>query len=275
MVLDERTDQPTLSRLLTLEARAHRWPARRIREVAGGILVHDPHDPEPVFNRLVDPRLPGPGDDWNGWLGEIRGIFQAISRRPHIWLTAGDDDPRLHRLEREGFGQVGASRYMSLANVAAARIDALAAAPSGTEIERVGPHTPDKPRAARDVAAVIADAFDLDPAFHVLIQGDVVEMLEVAAISFVVARLDGEAVAVARRTSDGAGSLLAAIGTRREFRGRGFGRLVTATATQDALAAGTETVFLGVEEGNAAARHLYERLGYVMAAGGVTALLER
>jgi ribosomal protein S18 acetylase RimI-like enzyme len=275
MLPDERTDRPTISRLLALEARAHRWPARRLREVAGGILVHDPHDPEPVFNRLVDPMLPRPGDDWDGWLRDIRDAFGAINRRPHVWLTAAVDDPRIDRLERDGFGQVGASRYMSLEDPAAAQVDALALAAPGAEVERLGPQTPDKPRAARDVAAVIADAFDLDPAFHVLIQGDVVEMLEVAAIGFVVARLDGEAVAVARRTSDGAGSLLAAIGTRRDFRGRGLGRLVTATATQDALAAGSSTVFLGVEDGNDAARHLYERLGYVMADGGVTALLER
>ena len=268
--------------LLALEARAHRWPARTIREFGGGILVHDPHDPEPIFNRLVDPRLPPASGatnvraTWEAWLNGVRGVFDAISRRPHLWLTAPPEDPRIEWLERDGFGQVGASRYMYLHDAqpipgAASRQTGI----DGVELERVDRQTPDPIRAGRDVAAVIADAFDLDPAFHVLIQADIAQMLEVDAFSFVLVRVNGEPVATARRTTDGRASLLAAIGTRRDFRGRGLGRLVTATATADALAAGSKTVFLGVEDGNDPARQLYEQLGYAFARGGVTALLQR
>ena len=261
--------------LVALEARAHRWPRRTIREVLGGVLVHDPEDHEPIFNRLVDPVLPDADTAVDEWLPGVREVFERIGRRPHLWLTVPFDDPRIVRLERSGFGQVGASRYMYLDDRSAVDLAVSGSPPAGTVIERLDMTTPDRPRAARDVAAVIADAFELDPAFHVLIEHDVIEMLEVAAFSFVVVRVDGEAVAVARRTTDGRASLLAAIGTRRGYRTRGFGRLVTSTATRDALAAGSDIVFLGVEDGNDAARHLYERLGYTFAGGGVTALLQR
>jgi len=251
-----------------------------MREVLGGWLVHDPDDHEPVFNRLVDPVLPNADTDIDDWLSAVREVFDRIARRPHLWLTAPFDDSRIAGIERAGFGQVGASRYMylddrSALELAASAVPASVGAANGVAVERVDMTTPDRLRAARDVAAVIADAFELDPAFHVLIEADVVEMLEVPAISFVLVRVEGEAVAVARRTTDGRASLLAAIGTRRGYRTRGFGRLVTSTATQDALAAGSETIFLGVEDGNDAARHLYERLGYAFADGGVTALLQR
>ena len=262
--------------LLAFEARAHRWPARTVSEVLGGLLVHDPDDHEPIFNRLVDPELPALDAGWDRWLGGVRRVFDDLARRPHLWLTAPFDDPRIARLERDGFGQVGASRYMYLDDRSMISVAPPASEQThGAELERIDVTTTDRLRAARDVAAVIADAFELDPAFHVLIEADVVEMLAVPAISFVLVRLDGEPVAVARRTTDGGASLLAAIGTRRDFRGRGFGRLVTGAASRDALAAGSDTVFLGVEDGNDRARHLYERLGYVFADGGVTALLQR
>ncbi|MCI0345156.1 MAG: GNAT family N-acetyltransferase [Chloroflexi bacterium] len=294
-----RAGRLPIATLLALEAQAHRWPARTVREVLGGYLVHDPSDHEPIFNRLVDPELPtldggrggalggrggalvvpGGGRDggWDTWLGNVRRAFDDISRRPHLWLTAAPDDPRIARLERDGFGQVGASRYMYLRDRAASEATATSAAAAAAEVEleRVDVTTADRVRAARDVAAVIADAFELDKAFHVLIEADVVQMLEVPAIGFVLVRLDGEPVAVARRTTERRASLLAAIGTRRDFRGRGFGRLVTWAATRDALAVGSDIVFLGVEDGNDAARHLYEQLGYAFAEGGVVALLQR
>ena len=275
MGLHGRAGRLRVGTLLALEARAHRWPRRTIREVLGGWLVHDPDDHEPVFNRLVDPVLPDADTDIDDWLRAVREVFDRIARRPHLWLTAPFDDARIAGIERAGFGQVGASRYMYLDDRSALELAASVGTANGVAVERVDMTTPDRLRAARDVAAVIADAFELDPAFHVLIEADVVEMLEVPAISFVLVRVEGEAVAVARRTTDGRASLLAAIGTRRGYRTRGFGRLVTSTATQDALAAGSETIFLGVEDGNDAARHLYERLGYAFADGGVTALLQR
>ena len=65
-----------------------------------------------------------------------------------------------------------------------------------------------------------------------------------------------------RTTFDGA-SYLSSIGTRPAFRGRGLGRLVTALAAQDSLAADSRLTYLGVFAENDVARRLYQRLGFV------------
>jgi ribosomal protein S18 acetylase RimI-like enzyme len=261
--------------LLALEVRAQRWPNRIVRPLAGGWLLHDPDDPEPVFNRLVDPKAPEEPASWRTWLSDIHGAFEALERRPHVWLAADPGDPRLEVLEADGFERVASGQYLVLERPERVAAVAAAALPPGVRLERVDRWSTAAGAAGRDVAAVIADAFDLEPAFRVLIEADVRQLLEVPAIAFVLARRDGEAVAAARRTTDGSATLLAAIGTRRAHRGRGFGRLVTAAVANDALALGSEMVYLAVEDGNDAAHHLYGGLGFQAAAGSSVALLRR
>lgn len=50
--------------------------------------------------------------------------------------------------------------------------------------------------------------------------------------------------------------------TRRDQRGRGFGRRVTAAVVAEALARGLTTIVLNVRQHNPAARRVYERLGF-------------
>jgi len=274
VIADASLEEPPLGRLLAFEARAHRWPERTVSDLAGGLLVHDPADPEPIFNRLVNPSWPADERDWDHWLAPILAAFERLERRPHLWLVTEPDDPRLDRLGVAGFEQIGASRYMALATDERVHAEAQRELP-GVQLERLdgGPARP--LHAAGDLAAVIADAFDLEPALQILVEGDVTRMLDVPTIGFVLARLGGEPAAVARRTTDGSAALLAAIGTRRGFRNRGLARLVTATAAVDALAAGSRTIYLGVEDGNEAAQHLYRGLGFRFAAGNVVAVLRR
>jgi len=274
VIEDAPIEDPSVGALLAFEARAHRWPERTVSELAGGLLVHDPADPEPIFNRLVNPSWPADDADWDGWLAPILAAFEKLARRPHLWLVAEPDDPRLERLRAVGFEVIGASRYMALATAERVHAEAERQFP-GVQLERVDGRSARPLLAAGDVAAVVADAFDLEPALHVLVEADIVQMLDVPTISFVLARVGGEPVAVARRTTDGTASLLAAIGTRRGFRDRGLARLVTAAAAVDALAVGSQTVYLGVEDGNEAARHLYRGLGFRFAAGTVVAVLRR
>jgi ribosomal protein S18 acetylase RimI-like enzyme len=274
VIEDASIEGPPVGRLLAFEARAHRWPERTVSELAGGLLVHDPEDPEPIFNRLVNPSWPADEDDWDRWLAPILAAFERLERRPHLWLVADTQDQRVVRLAVAGFEVIGTSRYMALATVEPVHTEGQRQLP-GVQLERVDGRSVRSPRAAGDVAAVIADAFELEPALHVLVEADIVRMLDVPTIGFVLARLGGEPVAVARRTTDGTASLLAAIGTRRRFRNRGLARLVTATAAVDALAAGSRTIYLGVEDGNEAAQQLYRGLGFRFAAGNVVAALRR
>jgi ribosomal protein S18 acetylase RimI-like enzyme len=76
------------------------------------------------------------------------------------------------------------------------------------------------------------------------------------------ARLDGRPVAVARRATFDGISYLSSIGTASWGRGRGFGRLVTAAASADAVAAGSEWTHLGVFADNRGAIRLYRDLGF-------------
>ena len=64
-----------------------------------------------------------------------------------------------------------------------------------------------------------------------------------------------------RYTFDGA-SYLSSIGTRPEWRGRGFGKLITMALARDSIASGVDLVYLGVYADNQRAMHLYQRLGF-------------
>ncbi len=79
-------------------------------------------------------------------------------------------------------------------------------------------------------------------------------------------REDGRLVAAAGTHIVAADVGVCAIGnvyTRRDRRGRGYGRLVTAAVVVEALARRIPTVVLNVRHKNVAARRVYERLGFV------------
>jgi ribosomal protein S18 acetylase RimI-like enzyme len=78
------------------------------------------------------------------------------------------------------------------------------------------------------------------------------------------AHVDGEPVAIARRATNAEGSYLSSIGTRRAFRRKGLGGLATLLALEDALAAGGPTVHLAVEADNEAGLLLYQGLGFAV-----------
>jgi ribosomal protein S18 acetylase RimI-like enzyme len=77
-----------------------------------------------------------------------------------------------------------------------------------------------------------------------------------------VVRVGGEPVAVARVSLGERDAGLYAIGVDEGWRRQGFGTLITIIATRAGLALGKRVVWLSVEEGNEAARAMYERLGF-------------
>ena len=55
-------DAATMRRLLVHEARVHAMPDRELRDLGDAILLHDPTDPEPFWNRLEALRWPDDPD---------------------------------------------------------------------------------------------------------------------------------------------------------------------------------------------------------------------
>lgn len=74
--------------------------------------------------------------------------------------------------------------------------------------------------------------------------------------------LSGRHVATARLTVVGGLASLTSIGVLPEYRGRGFGRLITAVATRAGLVGGARLAWLAVAPDNEPAFRLYESLGY-------------
>jgi ribosomal protein S18 acetylase RimI-like enzyme len=155
------------------------------------------------------------------------------------------------------------------------RVD-LPDAAAGTSIERV--HRMGGEAAAVAVSAmgeVLAASFGVEPERQISIELEALQGLQTDAFHAVLARVNGQPAAVARRTTFAGASYLSSIGTKPEFRSLGLGRLVTSIAIADALAEGSRWTYLGVFEENTVARTMYEALGFAMIGGPAPDLLLR
>lgn len=250
-------------RLAGHEAAAHAWAGRKLLDLGDAVLLHDPADPEPFWNRVAAPRWPTEAAAFERRLDEVVTLFATLGRLPHVrTLPLGNCPPDLaDRLAAAGFRQVGADRSMILED--AGPCLALArtlVARSGLQLEHVGQGPELR---AMQVARLLVQAFD--------VESDRVPAL--GAETLAAGRRPGGAVlllleagvpaAVARRLTLDGGTYLSSIGTAPPLRGRGYGSLVTAIAVTEALAAGTRFVHLLVDAANGAAIRLYERLGFV------------
>ena len=128
---------------------------------------------------------------------------------------------------------------------------------------------------AREVAAILAEAFGVEPMRRLALESDAHAFVERGKGSLVLLREDGEAVAVARGTTRDGGTYLSSIATRPERQGRGFGALSTAIAVADAHATGDRVIHLAVETSNERAIGLYLRLGFRLVGDPIPDLLLR
>lgn len=261
-------DAATVRRLLWHEATVHAVPDRDLRDLGDGILLIDHTDPTPFWNRLVAVRWPSDPDAFEQRLAEIRVLFAAFGRQPHVWLLPPYDEPAdvATRLAANGFADTGPGCVMAARpETAAAAARAALATTHGPDIvlERASGLGGDVVGTTADaVVTVLEDAFDVDAERRPGIVAETRISLGDPRFTHYIARLDGEPVAVCRRATFDGISYLSSIGTRAMARGRGLGRLVTATAVSDALAAGSELLHLGVYDDNVPAVALYERLGF-------------
>lgn len=261
----QEIDAATMRRLLIHEARVHSLPGREIRELGDAILLHDPVDPEPFWNRVGAIRWPAGADAFDRRLGELLILFTSILRQPHIWPSPAHDTPvdLVARLKANGFEDVGGGCVMVLTDEARANQRAAEPLAPGIRLDRIHGLRGDlAARAAADIVSVLLDAFAVDPDRRSGIEAETVASLGHPAFTYYLVRLDGNPAAVARRATFEGASYLSSVGTATWARGRGLGRAVTAAASADATAAGSEWTYLGVFNENHVARRVYRDVGY-------------
>ena len=258
-------DPATMHRLLLHEARVHAVPGRILRNLGDAILLHDPIDPDPFWNRLEGLRWPAEAGAFDRRLTETLVLFASLGRRPHVWASPLHDSPPdlAARFVANGFRDLGAGGVMILVDPAASRNAGLRPHADGVTVERLtGIAGPAAAATSRAVVEVLLDAFEVDAARRAGIEAETVASLSHPWFTHYLARLDGRPAAVARRATFDGLSYLSSIGTAGWARGRGLGGLVTRLATGDGLAAGSDHVYLGVFAENTGAISVYARCGF-------------
>lgn len=263
-----RIDAAVVRRLLRHEAEVHAIPGRTLRDLGDSILLHDPVELEPFWNRIEAIQWPADAAGFDRRLAEIGVLFASIGRQPHFWTLPPYDEPPdlISRLIANGFEDVGDGLLLVAREVGRAR-DAVAVRPMGAdlEMERLTAVSGASAEAAVDaIVDVLLAAFGVGEDLRPGVVDETQTSLADARFTHYLLRRDGEPVAVARRATFDRVSYLSSIGTVDSARGRGLGRLVTATAMLDAAAADSEWIHLGVFANNTPARRLYESLGFAM-----------
>ncbi len=264
MVTVEITPE-VMRRLLVHEAQVHAVPGRRLRDLGDSVLLSDPIDPEPFWNRLAAVRWPADPDAFDRRLTEILVLFASMARQPHVWPAPIHDTPTdlIARLIVNGFRDMGRGLVMVLADPSGVATSPTASLPPGVAIERVVDlHGSPADERSGEIAAVLADAFGIVPERQAAVQAETTASLGHGWFTHYLVRYDGEPAAVARRASFDNLSYLSSIGTAGWARGRGYGRIAAAAAARDALGARSEWTYLGVLAENASAIRLYEGIGF-------------
>jgi predicted GNAT family acetyltransferase len=86
--------------------------------------------------------------------------------------------------------------------------------------------------------------------------------IEAGGLRAYVVRVGDEPVAVARLSQGDGVSGIYGVGVAEGWRNRGYGTLITTVATRAGLALGNRLVWLSVDPTNAAAMHVYQKLGF-------------
>jgi len=262
-------------RLARHEVAVHAVAPRQARELGDALLLHDPTDPEPFWNRIAAPAWPGDPRPFERRLDEIVTLFATLDRLPHIRTLPLANQPidLAARLEAAGFGPAGVDRSMVLADtrpcLALARTFPMQ---RDLTLEHVG-RGPEL--RAIEVARLLVQAFDVESDRVPALGAETLAAGRRAGGAVLLMLVAGQPAAVARRVAEGRGTYLSSIATAPPLRGRGYGSLITALAVAEALDAGTDVIHLLVDADNQAAIGIYERLGFVLLGEPILDLLLR
>jgi hypothetical protein len=98
------------------EAGSHALVGRDVRDLGDSILLHDPTDREPFWNRLTAIAWPSASAAFDRRLTEAMALFAGLDRIPHVWPMPGYDEPAdlVERLTAHGFEDHGRGMLMLL-----------------------------------------------------------------------------------------------------------------------------------------------------------------
>ncbi len=279
MTLPAGIDRDVLLFLERHETRVHALPGREIRELGDGWVLFDPIDREPFWNRAAGLTWPAATAAFDARLAETIALFTVLDRIPHVWPRPILNEPPdlVERLVGNGWEDAGRGWLMVLTDFEPARAAVRRRrVRAGVTLQRIGHERDGRSReAAADVASVLAEAFAVERERQASLELETLAMWDRPFTEVYLARVDGEAAAVAKLTTLDGASYLSSIGTRPAYRGQGLGRLVTAAAAADATRAGSRWTYLGVWEGNDPAVRMYRNLGFEPVGDPVPDLLLR
>jgi ribosomal protein S18 acetylase RimI-like enzyme len=261
------------------EAYAHGLVGREIRELGDAVMLHDPVDREPFWNRIAGIAWPSEPNAFDRRLAEVLGLFASLDRIPHVWPMPGYDEPHdlAERLLAHGFEDMGAGMLMAFdpGGPLAAQTPASAFEPvPGLTVERLHRTAGESAdSAAQAISLVLGEAFNVEADRVAAIEQETLVLLGREEFHACLVRIEGEPAATARRTTFAGASYLSSIGTRPRFRGQGLGRLVSEAVLRDSIDSGSRWTYLGVFAENDVARRMYEGLGFVPLGGPAPDLL--
>ncbi len=269
-------DDATVRRLERHETMAHAIPGRIVRDLGDALVLFDPDDPDPFWNRMVSVRWPDEPLAFDHRLNETITMFALDARQPHIWPSPAHNAPAdlARRLEAAGFRDVGGGHIMVLTDPGACPpVDERELDRHVTIAGICGPDDATE-RDIDEIAAVLAESFGALPGRVAELADDLRVAIGDPRVSLVLVRMDDDAAAVAKATAFDGFVYLSSIGTRAAYRGRGLAGLATRHAVAIAGGPAGPVVYLGVFSGNAPAIRLYERLGFASGGEAPDLLLE-
>ncbi len=257
-------DDAALRTLERHEIRAHAIPGREVRDLGHAVMLHDPRDADPFWNRLQGVRWPSDETGFETRLAEALALFLALGRQPHIWPSPVHAQPAnlVERLAANGFRDIGGGHLMVLDDPSAAAPVRPTEPGRGVTLRAIRSPADAGENDPEDMGRVLAESFGALPERGPELALGLRRTLDDPRVVLALVRVDGEAAACAKATTFDGIAYLSSIGTRDAFRGRGLAGLATRHVMAAAGAREAGRAYLGVFSGNEPAIRLYTRMGF-------------